>query len=350
MNTLESPAATGKTAGNRHIKGCFGILVILLSVFLVLNLLAGSTRILPGEAFSALFRRQTEGTSARIILNIRLPRLLAAAILGGGLSVSGYLLQTFFGNPIAGPFVLGISSGAKLFVALVMILSLGKGIVLNSAAMVAAAFCGAMLSMGLVLVASRKLKSMALLVVCGVMIGYVCSAITEIAVTFADDNNIVNLHNWSMGSFSGIDMADVAVLSGIVFPAVLLAFLLSKPMSAYQLGEAYAQSMGVNLRRFRTALILLSSVLSACVTAFAGPISFVGIAVPHLMRSLFRTAKPILMVPACFLGGGVFCLLCDLIARTLFAPTELSISTVTAVFGAPVVIWMLLTRKRGDAR
>ena len=350
MNTLEAPAATGKTAGNRHIKGCFVILVILLSVFLVLNLLAGSTRILPGEAFSALFRRQTEGTSARIILNIRLPRLLAAAVLGGGLSVSGYLLQTFFGNPIAGPFVLGISSGAKLFVALVMILSLGKGIVLNSAAMVAAAFCGAMLSMGLVLLASRKLKSMALLVVCGVMIGYVCSAITEIAVTFADDSNIVNLHNWSMGSFSGIDMADVAVLSGIVFPAVLLAFLLSKPMSAYQLGEAYAQSMGVNLRRFRAALILLSSVLSACVTAFAGPISFVGIAVPHLMRSFFRTAKPILMVPACFLGGGVFCLLCDLIARTLFAPTELSISTVTAVFGAPVVIWMLLTRKRGGAR
>ena len=131
-------------------------------------------------------------------------------------------------------------------------------------------------------------------------------------------------------------MGDVAVLSGIVVPAVLLAFLLSKPMAAYQLGEAYARSMGVNLRRFRAALILLSSVLSACVTAFAGPISFVGIAVPHLMRSFFRT--------------GVFCLFCDLIARTLFAPTELSISTVTAVFGAPVVIWMLLTRKRGDTR
>ena len=118
-------------------------------------------------------------------------------------------------------------------------------------------------------------------------------------------------------------------------------------MAAYRLGEAYARNMGVNIRRFRTALILLSSVLSACVTAFAGPISFVGIAVPHLMRSFFRTAKPILMVPACFLGGGVFCLFCDLVARTLFAPTELSISTVTAVFGAPVVIRMLLNRKRG---
>ena len=346
MNTHEPAAAFHETA-ERRILCCFGILTVLLVMLLTLNLLAGSSRITPGEAFSALFRGETGETSARIIRSIRLPRLLAAAVLGGGLSVSGYLLQTFFGNPIAGPFVLGISSGAKLLVALVM---LGKGIVLHSAAMVAAAFCGAMLSMGLVLLASRKLRNMALLVVCGVMIGYVCSAITEIAVTFADDSNIVNLHNWSMGSFSGIDMGDVAVLSGIVVPAVLLAFLLSKPMAAYQLGEAYARSMGVNLRRFRAALILLSSVLSACVTAFAGPISFVGIAVPHLMRSFFRTAKPILMVPACFLGGGVFCLFCDLIARTLFAPTELSISTVTAVFGAPVVIWMLLTRKRGDTR
>ena len=349
MNTHE-PAAVSHETAERRVLCCFGILSVLLVMLLTLNLLAGSSRITPGEAFSALFRGETGETSARIIRSIRLPRLLAAAVLGGGLSVSGYLLQTFFGNPIAGPFILGISSGAKLLVALVMIVSLGKGIVLHSAAMVAAAFCGAMLSMGLVLLASRKLRNMALLVVCGVMIGYVCSAITEIAVTFADDSNIVNLHNWSMGSFSGIDMGNVAVLSGIVVPAVLLAFLLSKPMAAYQLGEAYARSMGVNLRWFRTALILLSSVLSACVTAFAGPISFVGIAVPHLMRSFFRTAKPILMVPACFLGGGVFCLFCDLIARTLFAPTELSISTVTAVFGAPVVIWMLLTRKRGETR
>jgi iron complex transport system permease protein len=152
-----------------------------------------------------------------------------------------------------------------------------------------------------------------------------------------------------MGSFSGISWRDVAAAGAAVCAAVVCAVLLSKPMGAYQLGESYAQSMGVNVRRFRVALILLSSVLSACVTAFAGPISFVGIAVPHLMKSLFGTARPLVMVPACFLGGSVFCLLCDLIARTLFAPTELSISSVTAVFGAPVVIWMLLTRKRGAA-
>ena len=131
------------------------------------------------------------------------------------------------------------------------------------------------------------------------------------------------------------------------FYFLILTFLLSKPLRAYQLGEVYAQNMGVALKAFRTALILLSSILSACVTAFAGPISFVGIAVPHLMKSLFHSAEPLLLIPACFLGGGAFCLMCDLIARTAFAPTEVSISSVTAIFGAPVVIYMMVRRKAG---
>ena len=168
-------------------------------------------------------------------------------------------------------------------------------------------------------------------------------------MTFADDANIVNLHNWSMGSFSGIRWENLRVIVGVTAVGVGLSFLLSKPMGAWQLGESYAQNLGVNLRRFRLALILLSSLLSACVTAFAGPISFVGVAAPHLMKSLFGTAKPLVMIPACFLGGAVFCLFCDLLARTLFQPTELSISAVTAVFGAPIVIWMLLKRKAGQA-
>ena len=229
-----------------------------------------------------------------------------------------------------------------------MILCLSRGLAIHSVTLVLAAFLGSLMSMGFILLASRRLRGMGMLIVCGVMIGYICSAATEFLITFADDSNIVNLHNWSMGSFSGVSWGDVAASAAAVFPAVLCALLLAKPMGAYQLGEHYAQSMGVNVRRFRTALILLSSILAACVTAFAGPISFVGIAVPHLVKRLLSTAKPLLMVPACFLGGSVFCLFCDLIARTLFAPTELSISSVTAVFGAPVVIWMLLTRKRGD--
>ena len=322
---------------------CFISLLIGLFVLLVANVMVGSARLSIPQVLRILFTKT--GENAAIIWSIRMPRLLAAAVLGGALSVSGFLLQTFFANPIAGPFVLGISSSAKLVVALTMIFALSRGIVIGSVALIAAAFIGAMLSMGAVLLVSNRLHSMALLIVCGVMIGYICSAVTDIVVTFASDSNIVNLHNWSLGSFAGKDWGDVGVIAIVVFLALGGAFLLSKPMGAYQLGESYARSMGVNVKRFRVELILLTGVLSASVTAFAGPISFVGIAVPHLSRRLFNTSKPIVMIPACFLGGSVFCLLCDLIARTLFAPTELSISSVTAVFGVPVVIWMLLHRQ-----
>lgn len=285
-----------------------------------------------------------------IVWRLRAPRILAAAILGGGLSLSGFLLQTFFANPIAGPFVLGISSGAKLAVSLTMIFLLNRGLASSSAALIGAAFVGAMLSMGFILLISQKVRRMSMLVVCGVMIGYICSAVTDFVVTFAEDSNIVNLHNWSMGSFSGIYWDSVGLLALVTGAALILTFLLSKPMGAYQLGEVYARSVGVNIRVFRLELILLSSLLSACVTAFAGPVSFVGIAVPHLVKRLFGTARPILMIPACFLGGGVFCLLCDLIARTAFAPREMSISSVTALLGAPVVIAIMVTQRgRGRA-
>lgn len=326
--------------------GGFLLLLLLLVTFLIWNLFAGSVR-LPASEIWASLRGQAQSAQSRILLQIRLPRLLAAMILGGALSVSGYLLQTFFHNPIAGPFVLGISSGAKLCVSIAMIVLLSRGIVSSSAVMIAAAFVGAMGAMGFVLAISQKVKRMSLLVVCGVMIGYICSALTDFLVTFADDSNIVNLHNWSMGSFSGMSWDHVRTMTLVCAAALLLALLLSKPIRAYQLGEVYAQNMGVPLKTFRAALILLSSVLSACVTAFAGPISFVGIAVPHLMKSLFKSAEPLLMIPACFLGGSVFCLCCDLIARTAFAPTEVSISSVTAVFGAPIVIYMMIHRKAG---
>ena len=326
----------------------FALLLLLLIALGAASLLAGSVPVAPKDALAVLLLRGEVESAARVVWTLRLPRLLAAVFLGGALAVSGFLLQTFFANPIAGPFVLGISSGAKLTVALTLIAALARGRTLGSAALIGAAFCGSMLAMGLILLLSARVRRMSLLVVCGVMIGYICSAVTEFVVAFADDANIVNLHNWSMGSFSGIRWANLRVIVWVTLAGVVLSFLLSKPMGAWQLGEAYAQNLGVNLRRFRLELILLSSVLSACVTAFAGPISFVGVAAPHLMKSLFKTAKPIVMIPACFLGGAVFCLFCDLLARTLFQPTELSISAVTAVFGAPVVIWMLVRRKAGE--
>lgn len=267
-------------------------------------------------------------------------------ILGGALALAGYLLQTFFHNPIAGPFVLGISSGAKMTVALVMIWMMERSVRVTSAAMILAAFVGAMLSMGFVLLLSRRMKGMSMLVVAGVMIGYICSAVTDLVVTFADDAQIVNLHNWSQGSFSGMSWENVQVMMWVTVITSLAVFFLSKPLDAYRLGETYAQNMGVNIRVLRVLIVILSSFLSACVVAFAGPISFVGIATPHIVKSLLGTMKPILMIPACFLGGSVFCLFCDLLARTLMAPTELSISTVTAIFGAPVVLWVMAKRRK----
>ncbi len=324
----------------------FFILFVLLIAFLICNLCAGTVALAGGEIFEILSGSGKNETVYHIIWDIRMPISLESLLLGGALAVSGFLLQTFFHNPIAGPFVLGLSSGAKLAVALVMIYMLGHGIAVKSWVLIAGAFAGAMVSMGFVLVVSGRVKSMSILVICGIMIGYICSAITDFLVTFADDSNIVNLHNWTMGSFSGIDWSDLRIIMPMVGISMVLTFMLSKPMGAYQLGEDYARNLGVNVRLFRVSLIVLSSLLAACVTAFAGPISFVGIAVPHLMKSLFQTAKPVLMIPACFLGGSVFCLMCDLIARTVFSPVELSISSVTALFGAPVVIYMMLARRQ----
>ena len=331
----------------RIIRYCisFLLLTVLLCALFLWNMNSGSVDLSAKEIINIIINGPNDGTSSNIIWNIRLPRILAAIILGGALSVSGFLLQTFFANPIAGPFVLGISSGAKLVVSLVMIYLLTLGRTISSAMMIVAAFSGAMISMGFVLLVSKKVKKMSMLVICGVMIGYICSAITDFLLTFAEDSNIVNLHNWSLGSFSGTSWDNISVMSIVVFVTFLLTFLMSKPISAYQMGEVYAQNMGVNIKLFRMILILLSSILSACVTAFAGPISFVGIAVPHIVKTMMKTAKPILIIPACYLGGAVFCLFCDLIARTIFAPTELSISSVTAIFGAPIVIYMMIRRQ-----
>ncbi len=331
---------------SKRIAAIYLILGIVLLMLILVNFLVGSSSVTAGEALRILISHDTESRAGRIVWDIRMPRILAAVFLGGALAVSGFLLQTFFANPIAGPYILGISSGAKLTVACVMVYVLTRGLMLHSITMIIAAFIGALGVTGAILLISVRVRSMAVLIVCGVMVGYICSAITEFLVTFADDANIVNLHNWSMGSFAAVSRENIRVIVIAVTIAVIASFMLSKPMTAFQMGEQYAASVGVNIKVFRTGLIVLSSVLSATVTAFAGPVSFVGIAVPHIIRSAGDTSRPIVMIPQCFLGGASFCLLCDLLARSLFAPTELSISTMTAVFGAPIVIAMLMSRRR----
>ena len=325
----------------------FSGLVIAFAVTVVLNINTGNVHISVPKILRILFLRDGAATEYSIIWRIRLPRILMAAMLGGALSLSGFLLQTFFANPIAGPFVLGISSGAKMVVAMTMIIFLNYMGHFSSYTLIVAAFIGSLISTGFILLMSKKVHHMAALLVGGIMIGYICSAITDFCVTFASDSNIVNLHNWSMGSFSGMTWENIQVAAVVVGIAFVCTFLLSKPVSAYQLGEAYAQSMGVNIKVFRVVLILLSSVLSASVTAFAGPISFVGIAVPFLTRKAFGTSKPIVIIPGTFFAGAVFCMICDLIARMALAPVELNISTVTSILGAPIVIYMMVKREKG---
>lgn len=331
---------------SRKIRYISAFLLLAMSVliFVGMNICIGTVKISLADIVASI--RGEEIENSRILWDIRMPRTMAAMLLGGALALAGYLLQTFFHNPIAGPFVLGISSGAKMIVALVMVFLMGQAVHVSSVTLIIAAFLGAMISMGFVLVMSQKVDNMSMLVVSGVMIGYICSAVTELVVTFANDAEIVNLHNWSRGSFSGMTWDNVIVMSIVVGVTSVIVFFMAKPLSAYQLGEGYTKNMGVDIRMLRISLVVLSSVLSACIVAFAGPISFVGVAVPHLVKSLVGTTKPIVMIPACFLGGSVFCLFCDLLARILFAPTELSISTVTAVFGAPVVLWVMIKRSK----
>ena len=349
----------------QHTRNAVGfvVLAILMAALFYWNINTGSVH-LSLERMLTLLRWGNDGTTeGNILWKIRLSRLLGAALLGGALSIAGFLLQTFFKNPIAGPFVLGISSGSRLFVGFFLLAA--TPIVTGGFSpyvIFLAAFAGALAAMApgpargpqedivaamaLVLAVSSRVQNLAMLLVIGMMIGYICDAGTDFMITFAESSQLQNFTIWTMGSFSGMTWATLGASALITIPTVVLVFLLSKPLGAYLLGENYAKSMGVNVKGFRVALILLSSILSACVTAFAGPISFVGIAVPHITRLIFRTSRPMVLIPATFLTGSVFCLACDLIARTAFSPTELTISTVTSVLGAPVVIWLMIKRRR----
>ena len=338
--------AFGREVKRKRTFASFVFLAVLLVALVLANLCIGSLQVPLDSLWAVLTGADTESMYYQVIWDIRLPRLIAAGLLGGALALAGFLLQTFFNNPIAGPYILGISSGAKFVVALMMIVVIGSAQTMPSWLLVVSAFVGSMIAMLFVLLVSRRISSMSMLIVAGVMIGYICSAATDFLITFASDSNIVNLKNWSLGSFSGINWSDIGIITVVVLISAALVFVLSKPISAFQLGEQYARSMGVNIRAFKVALILLSSLLAACVTAFAGPISFVGIAVPHLVKRLLGTSKPIVVIPAAFVGGGIFCLFCDLIARSVFAPTEVTISAVTAIFGAPIVIGILMRRQK----
>ena len=323
----------------------FALLVFAFGAALVLNVNTGSLSIAPGRIFKIILHGGTDGTPAgNVIWKIRLPRLLAAAVLGGALSVSGFLLQTFFRNPIAGPYVLGISSGAKMLVGIAMIFLLRRLSGVPFWVMMAAAFLGSMLVTGFVLLFARRVKSMSALLVIGIMIGSVCTAVTDFFITFADEANVANLHAWSMGSFSAISWKSLHIASAVIFVAVIGAFLLSKPIAAYRLGENYARSMGVPVRLVHTVIILTTCLLAGVSTAFTGPIAFIGIAVPHIVRGLVNSSDHRIVLPASLLFGATLLLVCDIVS--CIPQYSLPINSMCAVVGAPIIIWVIFKNKK----
>lgn len=338
-----------KDKRRRKITG-WGLLFLLLTGALVLlfllNVGIGSADISLEDIFQVLLGKMDASDSKYLIIRkIRLPRALASIAGGAALAVSGLLLQTFFSNPIVEPYVLGVSSGSSLFVGLVFLGGFTFGVSrVTPMFLFFGAFTGAMLVMLIVVAAARKVKSIVTLLIIGMMAGYVCSAATSLMTAFAEKEKLKMFSMWSMGSFAGFTWPQIGVLYAIVLPMIALSFCMAKPLNALNMGDKYAASMGINVKWVRYALIVISSILTAAVTAFAGPISFIGLAVPHICRILFHTSDSRGLIPAVALGGGVMAGLCDFTARNLLQPVELPLGAITAVIGAPIVVWLLMRR------
>jgi iron complex transport system permease protein len=281
-----------------------------------------------------------------VIMKIRLPRAIAAVSGGASLAVAGLLLQIFFRNPIVEPFVLGISSGSTMVVGLIVLGGLHLGFKsITPYVMFGGAFAGALMVMLVVIIVARKVKNIVTLLVVGLMAGYLCSAVTGILIAFAEKEKLHNFIMWTMGSFSGFTWTQVYVVSAISIVFLTAAYLMCKPLNAMLLGEKYAKSMGVGIKKFRILIVLISSVLTAAITAFAGPIAFIGLAVPHIARLTFGTSDNRILIPAVILTGTLMAGLCDLMARMVLSPVELPLSVVTSFIGAPIVVFLLLRRK-----
>ncbi len=323
----------------------FFMLLFLLIAAGGINITTGSMNISLSDFFNIIFKHFTETTEGFVVWKIRIPRAMASILGGAYLAVAGLLLQVFFRNPIVGPFILGISSGATLVVSLVMLTALGFGMPgLNPFLVTLAAFIGASGAMILVVGIASRVKSGVTLLIAGLMIGYLCHAVTSVIIAFAEAENVKGFILWQLGSFSGFKGSELNVMIFAGGLLLILAFGLSKPLNAFLLGEEYACSMGVNIKLFRILILFCSCGLAGLVTSFAGPVAFIGLAVPHITRLIFSTSDNRILIPGSVLLGGTITCFCDLIARSLFAPVELPISAITSFFGAPIVIILLLKR------
>ena len=329
-----------------------GLMIALLGIFL-LSLALGSVHIPLTDIFLILLGGEPErGTWTNIVLKFRLPKAMTAVLAGSALAVSGLQMQTLFRNPLAGPFVLGINAGASLGVAVVVLaagtagatLLAGLG-ALGDLSVVVAASLGSATVLGLVLLVARRVQSSMTLLILGLMFGYATGALVSLLLYFSIAERIQAYINWTFGSFGNVTWSQMKILAPAVIFGLLIAHFSAKPLNALLLGETYARSMGLTVRWARFWIITSASILAGAVTAFCGPIAFLGVAVPHLCRSLFNTSDHRILIPATIMMGAILALVADLVAQLPGQQTILPLNAVTALIGAPIVTWIILRQR-----
>lgn len=335
---------------SKGTKYSIGLGAIILLLFAA-NLLVGSVSIPPSEVFRILLGGEGEKASWNFILwESRLPQALTALLCGGALAVCGLMLQTAFKNPLAGPDILGINSGASLGVALVMLLfggsiTAGAFSLSGFVSVLAGAFIGAMLVMALILFFSTLIKSNVMLLITGIMIGYIASSVIALLNFFATAEGVQSYMIWGLGNFGGVSLQQMPAFAAVTLLGLSGSLLLIKPLNALLLGERYAENLGVNVRRVRNGLLVVTGLLTAVTTAFCGPVSFIGLAVPHVARMVLGTANHRSLLPVTILCGGVVALLCNLLCTLPGEAGIIPLNAVTPFIGAPVIIYVILRQK-----
>lgn len=322
------------------------IALSLLAIGLFLADLAwGSIHISLSEIISVFFGKGAEGINSEILLNFRLPKAITAVLAGASLSVAGLMMQTLFRNPLADPYILGVSSGASLGVALVMMAAafLPVAFVSSGWALIAAAIIGASIVLILVVGVSFKVNNAVSLLIVGIMFGTIASSFVSVLQNFSNPDAIKLFVMWTFGSLSAVTWNYMTVLFPVVLVGLGMAFYLQKKLDGLLLGENYARGLGISITKTRFLIVLATGLLAGGITAFTGPIAFVGVAIPHIARGVFRTSLHRILLPACVLLGALLLLVCDIISQM---PTyTLPINTISALFGAPIIIWIILKRK-----
>lgn len=334
----------------------FIILTLTLILCFLLSISLGSVDISLGYIFQYFLGNPENEVWSNIIRNFRIPKALTSMLVGSALAISGLQMQTLFRNPLAGPFILGISSGAGLGVALVIFLGVWLGGFIGmtgigrSWLLVGASGVGSFLVLFVVLIASFRIRSGVSLLIIGLMFGSAVSALVSILQYFSQAENIQAYVIWSFGSLGSLSWSELSIMGPVILFALALSFLLSKPLNALLLGENYAESLGLNLKQARMLIIINTSLLAGTVTAFCGPIAFIGLAVPHIARMLFNTGNHLLLTPLVILLGGILLLVFDIIAQLPGLQETLPINAVTSLFGAPFVIWLILRKSNLNYR